>query len=62
MNWKTPQKHRSVPRLLSMIVDYDSDRRETHSINCWKITEISIEEKKVTAWGLATHLCNGCLI
>ena len=62
MNWKTPQKRKSVPRLLSMIVDYDSDRRETHRIKSWEITEISIEEKKVAAWGLATHLCNGCLI
>lgn len=37
-------------------------RRETHIINCWEIKEMSIEEKKVAAWGLATHLCNGCLI
>ena len=62
MNWKTPQKRKSVPKLLSMIVDYDSGRRETHSINCWEITEMSIDEKIVAAWALATHLCNGCLI
>lgn len=43
-------------------LDYNSDRRETHIINCWEIKEMSIEEKKVAAWNLATHLCNGCLI
>ena len=43
-------------------LDYDSDRRETHIINCWEITEMTIEEKKVAAQGLATHPCNGCLI
>lgn len=32
--------------------DYDSDRWETHIINCWETKEMSIEEKKVVAWVL----------